>query len=91
MQNLLWKKRILKFFKWNWEIFCRQISTLEGNWINKVIDFREANSKDIIKQRVDSMRKLNGDTCIGEALDYFYSNMFTAQATVENYHIIFQQ
>ena len=26
------------------------------------------------------MRKLNGDTCIGEALDYFYSNMFTAQA-----------
>jgi len=26
------------------------------------------------------MKKLNGDTCIGEALDYFYENMFTAEA-----------
>ena len=29
---------------------------------------------------IDGMRKLNGDTCIGEALDYFYRNMFTSQA-----------
>ena len=44
------------------------------------MDFRDSTDKNAILARVDSMVKLNGDTCIGEALDYFYENMFTAAA-----------
>jgi hypothetical protein len=36
--------------------------------------------KGAVLRRIDSMKKLNGDTCIGEALDFFYTNMFNAAA-----------
>ena len=57
--------------------FSGQRGRAGGNWVSRVADFKDSNDKDALLQKIDRMRKLNGDTCIGEGLNYFLTNMFT--------------
>ena len=38
--------------------------------MSRVADFKDSNDKDALLQKIDRMRKLNGDTCIGEMVRY---------------------
>ena len=60
--------------------FSGQSARPQGRWINPVLTFDRSTSKEAVIGAIDGMKKLNGDTCIGEALDYFYRNIFTSQA-----------
>ena len=59
-----------------------QFSGQSGRYLrqSRVMDYKDSTSKKDVLQKIDDMRQMSGDTCIGEALGWFYENMMTAEA-----------
>ena len=59
-----------------------QFSGQSGRYLrtSRVMDYKDSTSKKDVLEKIDNMRQMSGDTCIGEALEYFYTNMMTPEA-----------
>ena len=59
-----------------------QFSGQSGRYLrsSRVMDYKDSTSKAEVLRKIDEMSQMSGDTCIGEALEYFYENMMTAEA-----------
>ena len=51
-----------------------QFSGQSGRYLrqSEVMNFKDSTDKKTVIDRINNMRQMSGDTCIGEALDYFY-------------------
>ena len=45
-----------------------------------IMDYKDSTNKKDVLRKIDEMQQMSGDTCIREALEYFYENMMTAEA-----------
>ena len=51
-----------------------QFSGQSGRYLrqSEVLNFKDSADKKTVIDRINNMRQMSGDTCIGDALDYFY-------------------
>jgi len=56
------------------QIALMQFSGQSGRYLrqSEVLNFKDSTDKKTVIDRINNMRQMSGDTCIGEALDYFY-------------------
>ena len=58
-----------------------QFSGQSGRYLrqSEVMNFKDSTDKKTVIDRINNMRQMSGDTCIGEALDYFYRSFFISR------------
>ena len=48
--------------------------------VRQEINFSESRDKNLVFKKIKNIKKINGDTCLGETLDYATRNMLTTAA-----------
>jgi len=52
---------------------------LDADWAERVLVFNQATNKESVLSKIDGMKSLGGNTCIGEALQYFRYYVYIPQ------------
>ena len=71
----------IKISKGATQIAIMQFSGQSGRYLrqSEVMNFKDSTDKKTVIDRINNMRQMSGDTCIGEALDYFYRSFFSSR------------